>query len=256
MASLDKEEKDVASIGQHCSFQTCNRLDFLPVKCDLCLALFCKEHYSVTNHSCPNYDELSQKSSEKGKTLEPIQFHQCKFESCEQKEMVPISCEFCKLNFCLKHRLVVDHNCTARSEPIKPSDSDLAAKNKKAKPEDMKFEVKTNVSEKNSQLAAKLTLMKLRQTAAGPPGLTEQFKYYCFVEYNGEKKPFFFSTKWPVGKCVEFIFEKLKINMAELSKLKLFSSDKQIDSSENVEDLIKKEVFTPGLMLSLKNINS
>jgi hypothetical protein len=141
---------------------------------------------------------------------------------------------------------------------MRPSDADLAAERSKraAKPEEVKFEVKQNVSEKNAALAAKLTLMKLRQTAVGPPGLTEQFKYYCFVSYSAEKKPFFFSTKWPVGKCVEFVLEKFKISASELSKLKLYLNDSLIESSDNVEDLVKREILQPGLLLVLKDISS
>ena len=246
---------DLANLGQNCSFKACSRLDFLPIKCDLCALVFCKEHSSLSSHLCEKYNQLSQKKQSEKKPLEPVQFYQCSFESCaNQKEIVSICCEFCKLNFCLKHRLVVDHNCTARSELLKP-DSNNIDKNKTAKPAEFKFEMKQNVSDKNVQLAAKLLIMKLRQTAIGPPGLTEQFKYYCYVECNKEKKPFYFSTKWPIGKCIEFVFEKLRISISELSKFKFYLEDSLIESSNNIEDLIKKEVLaSPGLTLVIKNV--
>lgn len=239
----ESSEKDVASIGQHCSFQSCNLLDFLPIKCDLCLLTFCKEHAFITSHNCVKFND--RVVTDAGKN--PLQYYECKFESCDQKELVAIECEFCKLNFCLKHRLPVDHVCSIKHEPIK---SDKQSNTGEKKPE-FKFEMKKEVSEKNAPLAAKLLLMKLRQTAVGPTGLTEQFKYYCYVEYKNEKKPFFFSTKWPGGKCVEFVTEKLKINEPGLG---FFITDEQVNSSCTVEELIKNNVLSsPGLTLTLKS---
>lgn len=43
MSDLTKNELE--DLGNHCSFESCNRLDFLPIKCDLCRGIFCKEHY-------------------------------------------------------------------------------------------------------------------------------------------------------------------------------------------------------------------
>lgn len=39
------EKIDLDSIGQHCAFLACNRLDFLPVKCDYCRICYCIQHY-------------------------------------------------------------------------------------------------------------------------------------------------------------------------------------------------------------------
>ena len=250
----NSNEKDLDSIGQHCSFRTCNRLDFLPIKCDLCFLNFCRDHSSLTAHLCSKYNSNDQSNVEKNSSLDPIQFFKCVFKECDQKEIVEIRCEFCKLAFCLKHRLPVDHNCSARNEQIKPDNGVVPKENQEKKPE-FKFELKQNVSEKNTQLANKLVLMKLRQTAQGPPGLPEQSKYYCFVEYKNEKKPFYFSTKWPIGKCMEFLFDKFKINITEIGKFRLYLNDTLIEPSNNVEELVQKNLLSaPGLTLSLRNL--
>ncbi|KER32838.1 hypothetical protein T265_01128 [Opisthorchis viverrini] len=39
-------------LGAHCSFSSCRRLDFLPVKCVGCHGLYCKEHYPYAQHNC------------------------------------------------------------------------------------------------------------------------------------------------------------------------------------------------------------
>ncbi len=114
--------------------------------------------------------------------------------------------------------------------------------------------MKQNVSEKNAGLAAKLILMKLKQAAVGPPGLPEEGKFYCFVNYGNQlKKPFFFSLKWPIGHCIDFLFDNLSINKANLTATKLWLDTLQIDSSLTVEEFIKINNVKPAAILDLKN---
>lgn len=40
-------------LGEHCSYPSCKRLDFLPLYCDHCRLIFCKEHaYPSELHQC------------------------------------------------------------------------------------------------------------------------------------------------------------------------------------------------------------
>lgn len=244
----DSNENDITTIGQHCSFEACNRLDFLPVKCELCRLNYCKEHYSFISHKCIKYEEKNEQNLTKVSNSSRINFYDCTFEDCRQREMVEVVCEFCAKRFCMKHRLQIDHKCSKLESNL----TDL--KPKEAKKE-FKFEVKQNVSEKNASLAAKLTLMKLKQTAIGPPGLPEQSKYYCFIIQDSDqstKKPFYFSTKWPVGKCIEFLVDKLKIEKFKLNSLKLFLDSNHVPSSSTIEELQKNNVLAnQGLILNL-----
>lgn len=121
--------------------------------------------------------------------------------------------------------------------------------------------MKQNVSEKNAALASKLALMKLKQTAQGPPGLPEQSKYFCFVVLqnpsNSETSthPFFFYTKWPLGKCIEFIDSKLNLSSKfDLKTFRLFLNDVVLESSFIVDELVKKGTLgNQGLTLCLKH---
>lgn len=134
-------------LGKHCSEKYCNKLDFLPMKCDACGAIFCSEHFSYQTHSCPSafrkdvqvpicplcsepvptprdvspdvtvgahIDQFCR--SEKKK----IYTNRCTFRNCKKKELVPVSCTVCRQNFCLKHRHTTDHDCpgTAASQPV------------------------------------------------------------------------------------------------------------------------------------------
>ncbi|KAG7265529.1 hypothetical protein CRUP_022003 [Coryphaenoides rupestris] len=43
---------ELPHLGEHCSEKTCKRLDFLPMKCDACDNIFCKDHITYANHKC------------------------------------------------------------------------------------------------------------------------------------------------------------------------------------------------------------
>lgn len=134
-------------LGKHCSEEFCNKLDFLPMKCDACGAIFCSEHFSYQSHSCPSaYQKDVQVpicplcgepvptprdvspdvtvgahidqfcKSEKKK----IYTNRCSFKNCKKKELIPVSCGVCKLNFCLKHRHTTDHDCQGTSAAAAP----------------------------------------------------------------------------------------------------------------------------------------
>lgn len=125
-------------LGKHCSQKYCNKLDFLPMKCDACGEIFCSEHFSYQTHSChssykkdvqvpicplcsepvPTARDVSPDvtvgahidqfcKSEKKK----IYTNQCSFKNCKKKELVPFSCGVCRQNYCLKHRHTLDHKC-------------------------------------------------------------------------------------------------------------------------------------------------
>ena len=246
-------KQDLSSIGTHCHIKECNRLDFLPIKCTLCLNFYCKEHFSIVAHNCEKYDADDQKRTVS--ISSEVTFYNCSFEQCAQREMVPVVCDYCKLNYCMKHRMPeVDHKCHVfKKQQEEEQAKNLLIQTKKLESQkEFKFEMKTNVSEKNAPLAAKLLLMKLRQTAQGPAALPEELRFYCFIQYKNEKKPFYMSVKWPMGKGVEFFFEKLNINLTSLGKIRLHLNDELVDTSLNVEEFVKNKSLSPGVVLELK----
>ena len=242
------------NIGKHCSFQTCNRLDFLPIKCDHCELFYCKEHSNFMHHKCEEYKEV-KRDHQVIADFGPLNKFKCSLENCLAKEMVEFRCEFCEFNFCMRHRVQIDHQC---SKLVKNE-----IKKNVEKKNEFKFELKQNVSEKNSALAGKLLLMKMRQSAIGPPGLPEEAKFYFFVQYSKDndaikhidKRAFYFSLKWPIGKCVEFLLNKYLIDLSNLGKIKLFLNDEIIDSSIDVENFVKTNSLIPGTVLQLKKSN-
>ncbi|XP_058450068.1 AN1-type zinc finger protein 2A [Malaya genurostris] len=133
------------SLGQHCSEKFCNKLDFLPMKCDACGAIFCSDHFSYQTHSCPSaYKKdvqvpicpLCSEPVPTARDVSPdvtvgahidqfcksekkkIYTNRCTFKNCKKKELIPFSCTVCKRNYCLKHRHTADHECSGSSSGL------------------------------------------------------------------------------------------------------------------------------------------
>ncbi|CAF3432420.1 unnamed protein product [Rotaria sp. Silwood1] len=131
-------------LGQHCSVKTCNRLDFLPMKCDSCAAVLCKDHIKYDEHQCPSshrkniqvpicplcnqavpfeYRDQSPdrvvsahidrdcKSDPALKKRRKVYSNKCSFTSCKQREAIQVKCDKCLKTYCLKHRFPDDHKC-------------------------------------------------------------------------------------------------------------------------------------------------
>lgn len=138
------------NLGEHCSEKTCNRLDFLPLKCDACEALFCTDHITYKEHSCPSaYKKNVQVPvcplcnaavpskrgdppdvavglhidndcrSDYGKDRRKVFANKCSSKGCKTKEIVPVNCSDCGKNYCLKHRHPTDHSCIGKEESLR-----------------------------------------------------------------------------------------------------------------------------------------
>ncbi|XP_029294171.1 AN1-type zinc finger protein 2A isoform X2 [Cottoperca gobio] len=135
-------------LGDHCSEKTCKRLDFLPMKCDACQEIFCKDHINYANHKCmSSYQKDIQVpvcplcnipipikrgempdikvgehidrdcKSDPAQRKRKIFTNKCSKGGCKQKEMIRVTCDQCHSNYCLKHRHPLDHDCKTGGEP-------------------------------------------------------------------------------------------------------------------------------------------
>ncbi|GAU96135.1 hypothetical protein RvY_07623 [Ramazzottius varieornatus] len=139
---MARTPKDVFHAGEYCSVSTCNRLDFLPVKCDGCSKKFCNDHFRYEQHQClsgrlqdnqvpvcplcskpvpvkkgevPDIrvgqhidaDCPSETAVSKRKVFE----NRCSAKGCKKKEMMRVECTNCRKTFCLAHRFPDDHSC-------------------------------------------------------------------------------------------------------------------------------------------------
>ncbi|XP_034836546.1 AN1-type zinc finger protein 2A-like [Maniola hyperantus] len=133
-------------IGRNCSYKSCNKLDFLPMKCDACREVYCSDHFSYIKHECTASNARDVQVPEcplcgspvPGKRDEPpdvavsahidnqcmsdparerrkkVFTNKCSYKGCKTKEMVPLVCAECALNYCLRHRHAVDHTCDGK----------------------------------------------------------------------------------------------------------------------------------------------
>uniref|UniRef100_A0A915BZ88 AN1-type domain-containing protein n=2 Tax=Parascaris univalens TaxID=6257 RepID=A0A915BZ88_PARUN len=129
--------------GRHCSFAECHLLDFLPVRCDACSRDFCSTHYPYESHRCESsykkdvqvpvcplcgkpvpvargelpdvvvgrHIDMDCKSDPALSSRGKIYANRCSVRGCKKRELIPIQCKECGLNFCLKHRFPSDHDC-------------------------------------------------------------------------------------------------------------------------------------------------
>ncbi|CAH2305320.1 AN1-type zinc finger 2B [Pelobates cultripes] len=135
-------------LGKHCSESTCKQLDFLPLKCDACEQIFCKDHITYVLHNCTSAykkdvqvpvcplcnipipvtrgqtpdivvgDHIDRDcKSDPAQQKRKIFTNKCGKLGCKQKELMKVICNDCHGNFCLKHRHPLDHDCKGRSAP-------------------------------------------------------------------------------------------------------------------------------------------
>lgn len=167
-------------LGQHCSVKTCNQLgknlllkfyflyqiffllDFLPLKCDACTSIFCKNHIKYNEHQCPSsyrkdiqipicplcnqavpYEHRDQspdivvsahidrdcKSDPARKKREKVYSNKCSITTCKQREAIDVYCEKCYKKFCLRHRFPDDHQCQGVQTQQKKTTSHIQEQN-------------------------------------------------------------------------------------------------------------------------------
>lgn len=140
--SIFNLKMELPHLGKHCSKSDCNKLDFLPIKCDACTLLYCDDHFRYTNHNCPKSFEKNNQvpvcplcnkpipvqkgqhpdyvvgnhidsdcQSDPAKFRRKVFTNKCSYKKCKTKEVVPVICDQCKQNYCLKHRHTSDHAC-------------------------------------------------------------------------------------------------------------------------------------------------
>uniref|UniRef100_UPI00358E8E5B AN1-type zinc finger protein 2A-like isoform X2 n=1 Tax=Myxine glutinosa TaxID=7769 RepID=UPI00358E8E5B len=114
--------------------------DFLPMKCDACEKIFCKDHFIYRDHNCPSaykkdvqvplcplcgrpvpvpkgvlpdvgvgqhMDNDCKAGAERRKGLTT----RCTMRGCKQRDFVQVICSTCSGGFCIRHRHPPDHAC-------------------------------------------------------------------------------------------------------------------------------------------------
>ncbi|XP_013383762.1 AN1-type zinc finger protein 1-like [Lingula anatina] len=229
MADNAEDLGDVPLIGEHCEFPSCGQLDFLSFECTSCSKKFCKNHKSEDAHSCTKCNVSVSHPEYTGP-----RGHHCTVQDCTNRELTPVVCPHCHLNFCLSHRHQVDHDCPE----LRPPSPKMAktAEHVKQIVESQKSKPVKKQGAKSRKTAAKVALMKMKMKAVGDKGIPETEKVYIQVllpQGNAEKNcPMYFSKKWTIGRIVDKIAEIAKLkndnNVAVAKKLRLFDAEEGV----------------------------
>jgi len=130
------------TLGKHCAQSDCQQLDFLPFTCDLCKNIYCLDHREYKQHNCSQIhmrkdavvpvcpachqicvlkkgeDPQERLSAhllagcpDEAKTVIQQKKTTCSFRNCHGGELLPVVCNDCHMNFCLKHRFPTAHKC-------------------------------------------------------------------------------------------------------------------------------------------------
>ncbi|XP_012220473.1 AN1-type zinc finger protein 1-like [Linepithema humile] len=214
--------------GKRCSIKDCKLLDFLPFVCEHCQATFCKEHFHTISHEC-------LKAENPKPILEkPVNFL-CSKESCKETSPVEMPCIKCKQHFCLAHR---HHGCLELDETEK-----IQKLKKWQIPKKQFAEAKAIVDKqiadslkksKNTAMANKVQLMRVKGSAIGPKNVSMSERCYFLVslpltvknKHICTPKGVFVNAQWTIGKCIDSIADTLKVpndnNAVATNKLRLF----------------------------------
>ncbi|GFN93040.1 An1-type Zinc finger protein 1-like [Plakobranchus ocellatus] len=229
---------ELPHIGQNCDAENCNQLDFLPFKCDHCGKVFCLQHKFCDDHKC------TAPAREQNEEYQGERSYSCTIPGCEKKELTPIVCHHCNLNFCLSHRTQEDHNC--EKLPGRARELTKTAEHVEKILAQKEFKPKaTPTNPKAIQMAAKIALMKLKTKATGDVGIPQAERVYFNILLPIESKkppiPLFVSKMWSIGRLIDFVADKASItnrnNTGAVKKLAMFHGDTGIrlppDSSIN-----------------------
>ncbi|KAJ6613300.1 hypothetical protein B0H10DRAFT_2177232 [Mycena sp. CBHHK59/15] len=142
-----QREVQLLAVGKQCSHASCLLVDFLPFKCQHCDDSFCQEHFMVSAHKCPKYDEAKynrvapncplcnvpvsvRPGQDANEAMEAHFIKSCSTMTgkakarsgpicakarCGKVLFAPIRCTKCNEQFCPSHRFPADHSCTSAS---------------------------------------------------------------------------------------------------------------------------------------------
>lgn len=242
-------------IGAHCSISTCNQLDFLPFTCSYCNKVYCRFHKDITSHQCMKYEQVSNQD----KISFEIVRYKCSFGDCKKTEAVSVRCSMCGEQFCVAHRTAELHTCPQLVKQVNPALKINPTTTPTYKvPKKIKYK-----SKKQEKLAAKVALMKLKQSAVGGKSVPSNKKLYLLVHtpHNGNNLPICLSHDWTVGRALDHLADASNLkntnHVTGDGRLGIFSASdgSLLPMSEVLNDLIGREIIYNGSTVVLARHN-
>ncbi|KAI9246270.1 hypothetical protein BDA99DRAFT_267410 [Phascolomyces articulosus] len=232
---------ELPHIGKHCSLSNCQTLDFLPITCPFCQKTFCGPHGLPADHDCTEWSQVDRRVVQCNlcqnmvfvpegfdveqalrdhvcKPLEPVKKKRCGVSGCREFEqhkiVLPVHCKDCDKEFCLKHRLKVDHRCPSLDVDEKETRKQ-AAQEKLNKTFALQKTTASLSSKKVTKPGAKkntmVELMKMKSKAKGSTSIPLSARIYLNVEFpkecNRPAQPMYFDKTIRVGRMLDTVAE-------------------------------------------------
>ncbi|XP_008546084.1 AN1-type zinc finger protein 1 [Microplitis demolitor] len=224
---------ELPQVGKQCSIEFCKQNDFLIITCAHCSALFCKNHHHISSHHCPKYKDNIVEKLDDSVNSTASKNYICAHKLCNSTSIIEMICPECKKHFCVNHR---HHGCFEKTDE-EISDELKVWQNAKDQFLAAKSVVDTEITEnskksKNSALAKKVQLMKLKGRATGSKEIPSNHRKYFLIypplkASKKESRALFISDSWTIGKSIDSIADIMGINntnnTSNLIKLKLFN---------------------------------
>ncbi|KAJ9136520.1 AN1-type zinc finger protein 1 [Pleurostoma richardsiae] len=260
MTEVDRLNNDATLVGANCQYEYCNQLDFLPFLCQSCGKTFCLDHRTESSHHCDHpgawaerrrLAQLARPSAGEGRRVRDyISQKPCASPSCSTivgTSLTPgVHCDGCNRDYCLKHRMREDHDCS-KLIPLgaRPQTLDNATERARSALERLRAwgSAKKQAAASRALPKAKPTsaaarmvaVNNLKKTAKGDEKLPPEKRVYLYVEAEAEtaaakipKGQFFYSKDWVVGRVLDAAARALQVqNMNnqsadERDKLRVF----------------------------------
>ncbi|KAL2177690.1 zinc finger-like protein [Thermothelomyces heterothallicus CBS 202.75] len=281
-AAVDSRSTDASLVGSHCQYSYCNQLDFLPFRCQSCNKTFCLEHRTEDSHECTNpgawaarrrEQELARPSLGQGKPMrDPVGRKKvCADDNCSAVIGTPLApgvpCPSCNRDYCLKHRLREEHDCSSKT-PIGARAAGAAqaaavAEGARSALERFRLwgqakkqQAKISLAPASSKpkVAQMLAVNNLKKTAKGDAKIAPEKRIYLYVEAEAAtarakipKGEFFYSHDWVVGKMLDAAARSLQVpninnqSSSEEDKLRVFHVEggRLLDFNEKLGDVLQ-----------------
>ncbi|KAI9729747.1 MAG: hypothetical protein M1834_006698 [Cirrosporium novae-zelandiae] len=237
-------DRDLEELGAHCQAEFCGQLDFLPFKCLSCKKTYCLDHRTETAHKCPHAGEWAaarrKANASSSMTSIPSQkptlatAKQCSHPKCKTYintlQNPSVHCTTCNREYCLKHRMLEDHNCK-NLIPLgaRPFNARLNAQAQTEKAKQMFGKLRAWGKEKqaalpkpkpkvNSPAARAAAVVQLKKTAKGDNSIPVDKRIYLFVEAEAAttsskfpKGECFFNKQWSIGRVLDAAAKQLQV---------------------------------------------
>lgn len=248
---------ELPHIGETCVI--CNRNDYLPFKCAHCTKIVCIDHKVNHGFDCPlartkfEFDISSKTNAESIRKA-------CDFCRKITLELELSKCLHCSGNHCLYHRHQIQHKCPKLALDSEARLRDEVEKNEKRQEALNRLKAVTEVAQrpihvnhsqapidlKKVALARRVNVMRIKQSARGPPNVLDKDKLFFEAEFkhnpqsslsnaskNGKKLNIFATRAHTIGRLVDFTASELDIT----NRNQISGSDQIVFQAAGVDSL-------------------